>query len=187
MAAAVGQPAGADSGSSAAPATPSWKRKARLALGAAVLVAIVLAVVVPTLSDKQSKTADKSGATVVVPAPDLASVVNALLVANTPVDLPADLAEKQAATAANGCKQATDLAALTTRAWPALTNVGGAGGTNPAICYPKNGAEVVAASTAESKCTVIMLTNGGGTPYDITQQMNITSESSSHRMLWVDY
>lgn len=187
----------------AAPATPWWKSKARMAVGAAVLVAVVLvAVLVPTLSNKPANkaaggaaagvVADKSGATV-VPASDLTNVVNALLVANTPVSLPADLAEKQAAASANGTATTTvtpvggskdaeapadvskQLAGLTTRAWPALTNAGGAG-ANPTICYPKNGSEVVAASKAESKCTVIMLTNGGSKPYDITQQMNITSE-----------
>jgi hypothetical protein len=172
-------------------ASPWWKSKARMAMGAAVVMAIVLvAVLVPTLSKKQGKAGSGSGAvsgglvTDKGGAGDLANVVNALLVANTPTDLPADMAEKQAGTNTNtnttapatpvrGSKAAR-LGGLTTLAWPALTQPGAA--ANPSICYPMDGAEVVAASKAESKCTVIMLTNGGGKPYDITQQMNITSE-----------
>lgn len=161
---------------------------------------------VPTLSNKQSKAAsngsvsgglvaDKSG-TVVMPAPDLTNVVNALLVANTPLSVPADLADKQAGTQPNASTvtpvsgagkdaavptesdkaPASSVAGVATRSWPALAAFGSGAGPNPTVCYPRNGSEVVAASKAESKCTIIMLTNGGDKPYDITQQMNITSK-----------
>lgn len=42
------------------------------------------------------------------------------------------------------------------------------------VCYPKDGKEVVT-MVSDKKCMIIVLTNSGRKPYDITQTMNISS------------
>jgi len=173
--------------------TPS--RRGRYLLGAVVLLGVVLTAVLVPLSKQPNKKASTPSVSAggITDAGDKVSyhdVMNALLVGNknepvatapvTPVDVVAVPAPiKNTTTTETTFDSAADNAAVPagsfvskaiTKTWAAVGMEGG----GSQICYPKDGKEVVT-MVSDTKCMVIVLTNSGRKPYDITQTMNISS------------
>lgn len=171
-------------------------------VGAALVLAAVVAaaVLVPrSTKERQSPEAHAGGlpvaATTTVRPTDLATVTNALLVANK---------EAHDQVAAAALANTTTNAIVTAPAIPAkdgffstlvndLNNGGSAGnglgggssvgtyawtalaGAAGSVCTPKNGAELVEFVTSTTSCTIILLKLSSQIPYNITKTMNVTT------------
>jgi hypothetical protein len=132
-------------------------------------------------------------------SPELATITNALLIANTPgaVTVTTDTAGA-AAGGATTTTAATSNDTATVFAVPATSNKGffaslmaggsGSSSTNNAVapwgrmagvgavvCYPKDGAELQKMASDNTSCTVIVLRASSQQPYNLTQTMNITT------------
>jgi len=167
--------------------TPS--RRGRYLLGATVLLAVVLTAVLVPLSKQRNKASTPSvsagGVTAGGNKVSYNDVMTALLVGNknepvatgpiTPVEVVAVPAPIKNTTTTNTFENAAVpagglMSKAITKTWAAVGMEGG----GAQVCYPKDGKEVVT-MVSDKKCMVIVLTNSGRKPYDITQTMNISS------------
>lgn len=174
-----------------APASSTPSRRGRYLLGAVVLLGVVLtAVLVPLSKQRNNKasTTPSVSAGGVTDAGDKVSyhdVMSALLVGNKNEPVPTVPKPVEVVPVAAPIKNSTTtettfdgaaapagglMSKAITKTWAAVGME--AGGSQ--ICYPKDGKEVVT-MVSDKKCMIIVLTNSGRKPYDITQTMNISS------------
>lgn len=173
-----------------------YKSKALgLVLLALVVVASIIGGVLGPRAVRRNKRLEPVPAST-LHSPELATITNALLIANTPGAV--TVTTDKAGAAGGGATSSTNNDTATVTAVPATSSKGffatlmaGGGGSSSnnnalapwgrlagvgaAVCYPKDGAELQKMASDSTSCTVIVLRASSQQPYNLTQTMNITT------------
>lgn len=195
--------------SSSASGTPSsrcsgYKSKALgLVLLALVVVASIIGGVLGPRAGRRNKRLEPVPAST-LHSPELTTITNALLIANTPgaVTVTTDkagaaggattttTAATSSSTTTNDTATVTAVPATSSKGFFATLMAGGSSSSNvnnavaswgrlagvgAAVCYPKDGAELQKMASDSTSCTVIVLRASSQQPYNLTQTMNITT------------
>ena len=174
-----------------------YKGKASgLVLLALVVVAAIVGGVLDPRAGRRNKHLEPVSAST-LHSPELATITNALLIANTPgktatttTDKAAAAGEANTTTATNDDTTVTAVPANSNKGFFASLMAGGVGNSNnnnavapwgrlagvgAVVCYPKDGADLQTMASDRTSCTVIVLRASSQQPYNITKTMNITT------------